>query len=50
MATKIFVNLPVKDLNKSVLYQTRLHVQPSIYGRDGHLHDCERGHIRHVVD
>ena len=41
MATQIFVNLPVKDLDKlgRVLHRARLHVQPAVHRRERHLHD-----------
>ena len=39
MSTKIFVNLPVKDLAKSMAFFTAwILLQPAIHGRNGGLH------------
>jgi hypothetical protein len=44
MSTKIFVNLPVKNLDKPIEFfkGPRLRLQPAIHRRNGRLHGDQR--------
>jgi hypothetical protein len=52
MATKILLNLPVKNLNQSIDFFTQLGFafNPSPLTGDRDLHDRGRRYIRHAVD
>ena len=52
MASQIFVNLPVKDLDRSIKFFTSLGFtfNPTVHRRDRDLHDRGREHLRHAAD
>ena len=51
MATKIFVNLPVKDLNKSIEFFTKLGFSfNQQFTDDCHVHDRDGRYFRHAVN
>ena len=52
MATKIFVNLPVKSLDNSVQFFTQLGFtfNPEFTDETATSHDRVRRHLRHAVD
>ena len=51
MAQQIFVNLPVKNLDKSIAFfkRARLHLPSPVHRQECDLHDRQRQYFRHVA-